>query len=67
MSSQTPQFNVGEHVRVKLPTIGKEAEKGVVTDSYEFIGQPRYVVACQSGRKAVFFDHELVLDAFPSN
>ena len=52
---------------VKFPTIGKEAEKGVVADSYEFIGQHRYIVACESGRKAVFFEQELVQVAFPSN
>ena len=43
MSSRTPHFKVGEHVRVKFRTIGKKAEKGVVTDSYEFIGQHRYI------------------------
>ena len=67
MASRTPQFKVGEQVCLKFPTIDKEAEKGVFTDSYEFIGQHRYIVACESGRKAVFFEQELVQVAFPSN
>jgi hypothetical protein len=58
-----PEFKLGDHVRESFPIIGKEAKKGVVTDSYESSGQQVYIVACVSGREAVFFERELTLDA----
>jgi hypothetical protein len=63
MPSRKPEFNVGNNVREKFQTIGTEAERGVVTGSYEFNGHYRYVVKCVRGREAVFFEQELALEA----
>jgi hypothetical protein len=62
MSSGRPLFKAGDKVRESFPTIGADVETGIVIDNYDLNGQYRYVVRYESGREAVFFENELILD-----
>jgi hypothetical protein len=50
-------------VRERIPTTGADAETGMVIDTYKLGVDYRCVVQCVSGREAVFFEHELIVDA----
>lgn len=56
------QFQVGDAVREKFPMTSGDGEAGIVIESYEWGGDYRCVVQCESGREAVFFENELVPD-----
>jgi len=60
--ARTVHFNVGDTVCEKFPSTAAGDEIGVVIKSYESDGQYRYVVKFVSGREAVLFEKELVLD-----
>jgi hypothetical protein len=62
LPAQKPQLQVGDAVREKFPMTSVDAETGVVIETYEWGGNYRCVVQCESGREAVFFERELVLD-----
>jgi hypothetical protein len=61
-SSPKVHFNVGDTVCEKVPSTSAGNEIGVVVKSYESGGEYRYVVKFGSGREAVLFEKELVLD-----
>jgi hypothetical protein len=61
-SSRKVHFNVGDTVCEKFPSTTAGDEIGVVIKSYESDGEYRYVVKFGSGREAVLFAKELVLD-----
>jgi hypothetical protein len=56
------QFKVGDAVRERFPTTSAGDELGMVIESYELNGQYRCVVQFESGREAVLFEQELILD-----
>jgi hypothetical protein len=58
-----PRFKVGDPVREKSPMTSVGDEKGIVIKSYELNEQYRCVVQFESGREAVLFEAELLLDA----
>jgi hypothetical protein len=61
-SSQKIHFNIGDTVCEKFPATSAGDEIGVVIKSYELNGEYRYVVKFGSGREAVLFETELILD-----
>jgi hypothetical protein len=62
MNEKRPLFNVGDTVVERIPFGSVIAEQGTVTEAYELKGEYRYVVHFESGREAVFFENELVVD-----
>jgi hypothetical protein len=50
-------------VRERIPTTGADAETGIVIGTYKLGVDYRCVVQCVSGREAVFFEHELIVEA----
>jgi hypothetical protein len=60
--SRKVHFNVGDTVCEKFPSTTAGDEIGVIIKIYESDGEDRYVVKFGSGREAVLFEKELVLD-----
>jgi len=62
MPTPEPRFKIGDAVRERFPVTSADGETGTVIESYESGGKYRCVVKCNSGREAVFFENELLLD-----
>ena len=62
ISSRKVHFNVGDTVCEKFPSTAAGDEIGVVIKTYVSDGEYRCVVKFGSGREAVLFEKELVLD-----
>jgi hypothetical protein len=62
MPTRKPRFKIGDTVRERFPVTSADGEMGIVIASYELGGEYRCVVKCESGREAVFFEKELILD-----